>query len=526
MQHNHEDTPVLEGNLKRLLSEAYDEQRPSDELRARVKSAMAAEMQALQTRVPHRKRSMAWGAAACLAVVVGGVWYGAERGPIVGRVACVSGCVRAGKALGSRRRPVAAGANVRQGSVLETLGEARAAVLLADGSELKVASGTTIGFTGPRGLHLHDGKVWAQVQRSAQAFRIATKHGTAVVRGTSFQVETSAKRTVLTVARGAVDLTRGAGHARVEAGQSSSITDRGEPTAPVAADPLAAMAWASAVHFVPDKPISLRAAELMQVGRWQEAAAVCRTWCRREPTNPEAHGALASALRATGILDGAVRAYYMSTFYYWERRWLRAAIGEAREGLEIDPYNPSLRRLMRKLIYTEAPGPRGTEVRKCVDEWLAVSPDTLLPHLFLGLFHSAERRYSDAIEEMRTALKINDLDPAPYRSLAEAFRHERDYTQARANLRMAAAIAPRSAETAVERLRLDIAQGIDIEERLVELTAMASAGDVDAHVTIGEFLSELGISLDDARKAHQRALELAPRNPEALRGLGRLAIGR
>lgn len=81
-------------------------------------------------------------------------------------------------------------------------------------------------------IKLKYGEIYARVAHTGNNFQINTRHGTALIKGTVFDIRTTKEHTTLVVTEGNVQLKSQKGSVDVKTGQTSSISRNSAPTVP------------------------------------------------------------------------------------------------------------------------------------------------------------------------------------------------------------------------------------------------------------------------------------------------------
>jgi hypothetical protein len=137
---------------------------------------------------------------------------------------------------------VEGGDPIRLGDALRTEAGSSGSLVFLDGSDCRLASGTTLTCLGspepemkrPSRIKLPRGEAWFRVEKGGPTFMVEAPAATAVVQGTFFGVAVEPKgNTTLRVAEGAVRLTTARGAILVRAGRQSTVLAGRPPQAPV-----------------------------------------------------------------------------------------------------------------------------------------------------------------------------------------------------------------------------------------------------------------------------------------------------
>jgi ferric-dicitrate binding protein FerR (iron transport regulator) len=196
------------------------------ERRGRVRAAVHAHWQ--QTvRWRKRRRAVLWavGSLATAAAALLTVGLGQRRGLVLspaavsaeGRIEAIKGSVRSGLSGALK-----AGDTIGAGDELETSADGRAAFRLAGGASLRVDTQSRVQLLGGSVLALREGAVYVNTAPEGDAaspIEIRTPLGTVTEVGTQFEVRLEGDSMRLRVREGMVDLKRGSGTLRTEAGR-------------------------------------------------------------------------------------------------------------------------------------------------------------------------------------------------------------------------------------------------------------------------------------------------------------------
>jgi ferric-dicitrate binding protein FerR (iron transport regulator) len=180
---------------------------------ARAMRAEEAVRAAWQASVAARRRRVVatWGAglalAAMLALAIGLVFRGATPPApptLIGTVERLTGSAELAAADGAIQ-PLAAGARLLSGGVVETAGDGRVAIRLAGGASLRLDAASHLTFTSPSHLVLERGAVYVDSQ-GGPAVIVETPLGVVEERGTQFEVRLGGDAVRVRVREGGVNL--------------------------------------------------------------------------------------------------------------------------------------------------------------------------------------------------------------------------------------------------------------------------------------------------------------------------------
>lgn len=223
------------GNEESMLRSGLHSEGLSPEAMQRIRQAAHQEWRSVVApRVRSGRRFIV--AAAAAAVLAAGLgwafmdsWWQGAPGALVGRVvvADVAGLAE----VRSMRRDamLAAGAEVREGQVLEARGDVM--LDLAAGGNLRLARGSRVEVADPNTFRLRTGELYVDIppgSHAQAALRIVTDAGEFHHLGTQFSVATSGGRTRLRVREGQVLWRTAAGDTHAGAGTELTIDPQGQ----------------------------------------------------------------------------------------------------------------------------------------------------------------------------------------------------------------------------------------------------------------------------------------------------------
>lgn len=248
MQH---ETDLVES----LLRSAGRRIEPPDGSHEQVFAAAHAAFRSKSSRRRGHRRLL-WASAAALVVGIALVLRFTlpdAPGGRLARVARISGVVQVATGdawhdLAESRAPLVAGVRIR------TLGDGRAAFVLAGGESLRLASGTTVMFDAPGRLYLQTGTLYVDsgARPATARLEVVTPAGTARDIGTQFELQVVGSTLRLRVREGTVELDRGGRTLRGQAGEQVSIDGlAGVSRASIAPDDPAWL-WAESIAPMPD----------------------------------------------------------------------------------------------------------------------------------------------------------------------------------------------------------------------------------------------------------------------------------
>ena len=202
------------------------------------------------------QRRLLWASAAALVVGVALVLRFTlpdAPGGRLAHVARISGVVQVATGdawhdLAESRAPLVAGVRIR------TLGDGRAAFVLAGGESLRLASGTAVMLDAPGRLYLQSGTLYVDsgARPATTRLEVVTPAGTARDIGTQFELQVAGSALRLRVREGTVALDRGGRTLTGQAGEQVSIDGlAGVSRSPIAPDDPAWL-WAESIAPMPD----------------------------------------------------------------------------------------------------------------------------------------------------------------------------------------------------------------------------------------------------------------------------------
>lgn len=210
---NAADGPPEDDPIARLLEQAGPRPVAPDERLDRVRETVRAHWRVEVSAAPRRRTSVwataALAAAAAVAVVVGwGLWSRSEHPPGAGKPMAVllksEGSIRlAGGA------PLRAGDALAPGASIESAADGRAALELADGTSLRIDSGTRVRLLSGPTLDFEQGAIYLDSGRAQMrhAFlEVRTRWGVVRDIGTQFEVRLAGDEMWLSVREGLATL--------------------------------------------------------------------------------------------------------------------------------------------------------------------------------------------------------------------------------------------------------------------------------------------------------------------------------
>ena len=120
-----------------------------------------------------------------------------------------------------------ASSSVYAGDLIQTDDVSRAALLAADGSSVRIDRATRLRFLAPDVIEIIEGRTYVATSNGSHGFEVRTMRGAVRDRGTQFEVRVTESELRVRVRSGAVELGRGAGITRAEAGTEAMVTSTG-----------------------------------------------------------------------------------------------------------------------------------------------------------------------------------------------------------------------------------------------------------------------------------------------------------
>ena len=120
-----------------------------------------------------------------------------------------------------------ASSSVYPGDLIQTDDRSRAALLAADGSSVRIDRATRLRFLAPAVIEIIEGRAYVATSNGSHGFEVRTTMGAVRDLGTQFEVRLTESALRIRVRFGAVELGRGAGITRAEAGTEAMVTSTG-----------------------------------------------------------------------------------------------------------------------------------------------------------------------------------------------------------------------------------------------------------------------------------------------------------
>jgi ferric-dicitrate binding protein FerR (iron transport regulator) len=190
--------------IARLLRSAGERGRPDARVQAEVRAVVEAEWRQLVAEQDRRRRRTVWAAAAGVAVAALGVWLLwpmlAPRPNAVADVARTDGVVEVRVGGDLDWKPLPPGASILTRQELRTAADARAALTLRSGIELRLDHSTRFAFDGADEASLHAGAAYIDAGADARAGAFALRTGAGTIRHVGTQYEARLNGVALRVA--------------------------------------------------------------------------------------------------------------------------------------------------------------------------------------------------------------------------------------------------------------------------------------------------------------------------------------
>jgi len=120
-----------------------------------------------------------------------------------------------------------ASSSVYPGDVIETDGTSRVAVVVIDGSSVRIDNGSRLRFLTPAVIEVLSGAVYIATSPGSRGFEVRTTHGAVRDLGTQFEVRQVGPSLRIRVRSGTVELGHGANATRVGPGTEATVTRAG-----------------------------------------------------------------------------------------------------------------------------------------------------------------------------------------------------------------------------------------------------------------------------------------------------------
>jgi tetratricopeptide (TPR) repeat protein len=401
------------------------------------------------------------------------------------------------------------------GDLLKTSRGGRVSILFRDGTQLKMASNTSLllkgertskGKSGPLGLllHLESGEVWTRSKGIQDQFVIETPHATAAIRGTEWGISVLETGSRVTVLEGSVELANERGAIMVGRHEEGIVVGRQAPRKQVIARPKERTQW---THYISERRLLRRlrlkddgeGERLVHEGRLEEAERVFQKTITDSPGS-------AAALAGLGLI--AVRRGQPDNGQAWFERSLTVR----KEGLPL---------IGTAYIYMTTQ--RLDEAGELLREAKRDFPWDPLVRLFASYVHALSGEYPEAVAECDEALIGMPHDP-----LLLAFKAEMEILldrgeEAKETIENLVQTNPGCSEAYEIRglfHRIITGDWKKAKEELEKSIRIDPSND-RAMGLLADLLREQGY-IQDAMKLIERALRIAPWNPMHHYNRGRL----
>ena len=234
MSNKRDSAPGDDEGIETLLREVGARDEPSAAVTNDVQQALHAQWREMLAERSRRRRTVAYGLAASVAIVVVVVaatlqWLAPNRGPVA-TIARIDGSLQLVAA--SAEAPIFAhvGQRLSVGETLRTDAGTRAALAFDDGLSLRVDAGSIVELVAPDRLVLSTGAVYVDAApgpaRDA-SLQVQTRAGIVRHLGTQYQVRQDVRAVVISIREGRVQIEGSQGASHASAGEVLSILDGG-----------------------------------------------------------------------------------------------------------------------------------------------------------------------------------------------------------------------------------------------------------------------------------------------------------
>lgn len=460
--------------------------------------------------------------------------------------------------------PAVVGRNLAPGDSVRTGPEARAAILCADETQIRLGANTLITLkevtgsarlgTGPASpaaaqgrnslYDMESGEAWLRNNNEASKFQLKTPALTAAVRGTEFTASVGRDgATAIALLDGRLLLSNPQGSLDLNKGELGQARPGQAPTKQMLVNPEDAVQW---VLYYPtalswrDIPLSSLPGPPMTAleaawdgGDLGQAAASAKTgrtdsdWtvqgfaALRDHRSAEALEAFAKARAANAAPNGRVLA----------GEWLAMAqAGQAAQAWEACKTQlPSLKPtpgLLGVAAYLALGAGHPAQARSFLEQALGMDASNAFCRSLMAQIDLAQNRKDVALGQSERAVSDNPASPSAHISLALAKLSRFDLSAADKSLDKALELDPASVTAYVYKARL--ALGMDSPDKawaIVQKALAIAPGDPLA-LTLGGF-AKLGMRrFDEARDLFARAAQADPGLPEPRLGLALVAFSR
>jgi tetratricopeptide (TPR) repeat protein len=127
--------------------------------------------------------------------------------------------------------------------------------------------------------------------------------------------------------------------------------------------------------------------------------------------------------RATELNPSLAIVYYWFAEYLMSRGRAAEAVASAQTAYRMDPLSPVIRSSLSMILYLAH---RFEEAATILVQACAADPGHFLPHMRLGLVRIQQRRYDDAITELKTASRLADGSTETLAALGVAYAAKGD----------------------------------------------------------------------------------------------------
>lgn len=182
----------------------------------------------------------------------------------------------------------------------------------------------------------------------------------------------------------------------------------------------------------------------------------------RNPDSVNVHMLLGEAYDASGQLEPAIKEFQTAAqkgdlpnlhfglgYLLWKDRKYDQAEAEFGKELHTDPQNYQALAYLGDILIK-----RGAteEARKCLRRSIAIHDSIWLTHFHLGVMAQEEKRYGDAITELRRAVALNGSRPEPHYRLAQVLKATGQTKAAQRELAQVAKLHERKDEDLIHKI--------------------------------------------------------------------------